>query len=304
MRSLARFILAGPFSAILVMAATTLIGMMAPPLTLPLTYASGAALALCSLDRGARSGALVMGGAVASMAVLSVALGGGLVLAAAMLAQWFPVWFAAWVLRASRSLAWTLLASTGLMALAILTVFVLNGDPAPWWHEQLQAMIDKFAGLPEMKDKVAEFQPVAAALARVMTGLAAAGLLFATLVSLLLGRWWQSLLVHPGGLRQEFYALRLGRALSALLPVLVVAAVSVGGVAGALTEQWLILLLVPFLLVGLAVIHSVAAAKQWKRGWLVVLYILMSLLPQALMLVAAIGWLDPWTDPRRRLQQP
>ena len=44
-----------------------------------------------------------------------------------------------------------------------------------------------------------------------MTGALAAGLSFAALTCLMLGRWWQSLMVKPGALRKEFYALRLNR---------------------------------------------------------------------------------------------
>ncbi len=303
MRSFARFILAGPFTAILVTVATAVIGMLAPPLTFVILYASGAALALYSLDKGAQTGALVMGGATVTLALLSGALGGSAAPAVIMLVLWFPVWFAAWLLRGSRSLAWTLLGSTALMALAILVLFLAFGDPTDWWRTQLQAMVDQLAELPELRGQTAHLQPLVERLAGAMTGLLASGLLLATLSSLLLGRWWQSLVVHPGGLRQEFYALRLGQAVSVVVLVLLGAAGLGGGLLGALVEQWLLLLVVPFMVVGLAVIHALAAAKHWKRVWLVVLYVLMSLLPQVLMLVAAVGWLDPWTDPRRRLQQ-
>lgn len=302
MTALARFILGGIFPAVLVMVATTAVGMLLPPLTLLIMYASGAALALYSLDKGAAAGALVMAGATLVLALLSGLLGSGQALAATMLLQWIPVWFAAWLLRSTRSMAWTLLGSTLLLALVVLALFVTFGDPAAWWREQLQAMVDELARSSELKAGTEHLKPLVEHLPGVMTGLLASGLLLATLISLLLGRWWQSLVVHPGGLRQEFHALRLGQAASLVALALLGLSLVAHGVTGALFEQWLILLLVPFTLVGLAVIHALAAARHWKRGWLVVLYVLMGLLPQALMLVAAIGWLDPWADPRRRWQ--
>lgn len=301
MLALARFILGGILPAVLVMVATTVVGMLAPPLTLLIMYASGAALALYSLDKGARAGALVMIGATVALSLMAGLLGGGQALAVTMLLQWFPVWFAAWLLRASRSLAWTLLGSTLLVALAVTAIYLMVGDPAAWWREQLQAMVDKLAASPELKAGTEHLQPLVDHLPGVMTGLVASGLLLATLISLLLGRWWQSLVVHPGGLRQEFHALRLGQAVSVAALALLGVTFVARGAAGALVEQWLILLLVPFVVAGLAVIHALFDARGWKRGWLVAIYVLMSLVPQVLMLVAAIGWVDPWADPRRRL---
>ena len=58
--------------------------------------------------------------------------------------------------------------------------------------------------------------------------------------------------------------------------------------------------MVLFLFVGLAVVHATLANLKAARGWLIAIYVLMGLLPQALLLVVVTGMLDPWLDLRRR----
>jgi uncharacterized protein YybS (DUF2232 family) len=55
--------------------------------------------------------------------------------------------------------------------------------------------------------------------------------------------------------------------------------------------------------VGLAVVHATLANLKAGRIWLIVIYILMSLLPQVMMLVVVTGMLDPWLDLRRRTEK-
>jgi uncharacterized protein YybS (DUF2232 family) len=57
--------------------------------------------------------------------------------------------------------------------------------------------------------------------------------------------------------------------------------------------------LVPFLFVGLAVVHATAARLGLKPAWLVALYVLLLFLPQALVLVVVLGVLDGWFRFRR-----
>jgi uncharacterized protein YybS (DUF2232 family) len=69
------------------------------------------------------------------------------------------------------------------------------------------------------------------------------------------------------------------------------------------SAQLAMILLVPYLLVGLAIIHSLL--KQYGRGsgWLIAVYILLAIFPQAMLLLAAGGLMDTWIDFRRRLRR-
>ncbi|MGI9321200.1 MAG: hypothetical protein ACR2O5_07280 [Thiogranum sp.] len=301
MHALAGLIVAGPLQALLVIALFTVLSFLAPPLTSILSYGGAAALALYSLHAGARSGVIVLLGAVLVTGLLTeTLLHQGLTIAVTSLLLWVPVWLVALVLRETRSLAMAMLALSVLAMAGILLVFVWMGDPGQWWLERLQGLINSLAEQPELQLDTGLLMGVAEQVAPFMTGSLAAGLSFAALTCLMLGRWWQSLMVKPGALRKEFYALRLNRMLSLLaVAIFAVAALKFGSVS-VLALQWSLVIMVPFLVVGLAVVHATLANLPAARIWLIAIYILMSLLPQVMMLVIVIGMLDPWLDLRRR----
>lgn len=302
MRALAGLIVAGPLQAVLVVALCTVLSFFAPPLTSILSYGGAAALALFSLSRGAKAGALVMlGAAVLTGLLAGLVMQHGLAVVVTSLLLWVPVWLSAVVLRATRSLAMAMLVLSGLAMAGVLLVFIVFGDPGQWWLEHLQSIIDSVVAQQDI-DTTA-LSKIAAQIAPIMTGALAAGLGFAALACLLLGRWWQSLLVKPGALRDEFYAMRLNRTLSLSgLAIIALAALDFS-VISRLALQWVLIVMVLYLFVGLAVIHATLANLKVGRGWLIAIYVLMSLLPQALLLVAVIGMLDPWLDLRHRTAQ-
>jgi len=304
MRALAGFIVAGPLQAVLVIALFTVLSFLAPPLTSILSYGGAAALALYSLQAGARSGVIVLLGAMLVTGLLiEMLLHQGLTIAVTSLLLWIPVWLVAVVLRETRSLAMAMLALSALAMAGILLAFVWFGDPSQWWLERLQGLINSLAAQPELQIDTDSLMEFAEQVAPFMTGSLAAGLSFAALTCLMLGRWWQSLMLKPGALRKEFYALRLNRMLSLLaVAIFAVAALALGSIS-ALALQWSLVVMVPFLFVGLAVVHATLANLKAGRIWLIVIYILMSLLPQVMMLVVVTGMLDPWLDLRRRTEK-
>lgn len=304
MRALAGFIVAGPLQAVLVIALFTVLSFLAPPLTSILSYGGAAALALYSLQAGARSGVIVLLGAMLVTGLLiEMLLHQGLTIAVTSLLLWIPVWLVAVVLRETRSLAMAMLALSALAMAGIVLAFVWFGDPSQWWLERLQGLINSLAAQPELQIDTDSLMEFAKQVAPFMTGSLAAGLSFAALTCLMLGRWWQSLMLKPGALRKEFYALRLNRMLSLLaVAIFAVAALALGSIS-ALALQWSLVVMVPFLFVGLAVVHATLANLKAGRIWLIVIYILMSLLPQVMMLVVVTGMLDPWLDLRRRTEK-
>jgi hypothetical protein len=140
------------------------------------------------------------------------------------------------------------------------------------------------------------------ALARWMTALMVAALVFGVLLSLLLARAWQAGLYNPGGFGAEFRTLALGRrfALAALLIGALAALPQLGAVATLAAEMLLTLLLV-YLLQGLALVHALVRSLHAQRGWLIGVYVLLVLAAaQVLPLLALLGWMDAWIDVRGR----
>jgi hypothetical protein len=303
MRAFAGLIVANPLSAILVIVGSVLFGLIAPPLTSLIIYIGGGALALYTLSNGARDGLLALGGSVLALGLLSAMVVGHFLPGMVMLVYWLPVWLAAVILRDTRSLAWSVMALTVLAALVVVMMFLAMGDPAAWWTQQLQPLAKMLDEKPELAAQQAQLKVWMEQLPGMMTGLLAAGMIFACLVSLLIGRWWQSLLVNPGGLRQEFYAFRLSKSVSlAGLLFFAVASVKMGWFSDLFLQLSLVMMM-PFLLSGLAMVHAIAAVRNVHRGWMIGLYILMGVFPQVLMMIIVFGAMDPWVDFRGRVKQ-
>jgi len=127
----------------------------------------------------------------------------------------------------------------------------------------------------------------------------ASGLLFGVVLSLLLGRWWQSALYNPGGLAKEFNELRLGRRLSVVGILLLVIA---GFGSSDLAIMLVLVVLSVYLIQGLALVHGIIASRGLNKAWLLGFYIMMFLLPHlVLMPLAVFGLTDTWIDFRKRL---
>jgi hypothetical protein len=134
-----------------------------------------------------------------------------------------------------------------------------------------------------------------------ITGALALNQMLFSVISLILGRWWQALLYNPGGFQQEFHQLRLSPQLAVLFTVLFMAIGAQGGSFGI----WGLILVMPILLAGIALVHWLVSAKQWSKQLLVIFYIVLllsivsSLLIVQILVIAAIA--DSFLDLRSRL---
>ncbi len=302
MRALGRLVVAGPYQAVLVVALCTVLSFLMPPVTSILGYVAAAALALNSLQVGAKSGAIVLLASSALVALLTSFVAGQQALLGIMvilLVLWVPVWLASVVLRETRSLAMAMLVLSLLGMLGVVLVYIVAGDPVQWWpgyvSKQLEAAI---AAQPELREQFKQLSDLADRIAPVLAGSISAGLLMNALLCLTLGRWWQAVVLErPGAVRAEFYALRINRSLS-LAGILIFALASLDlGIVSTLSLQWALVVMVPFMFVGLAVAHATLNNLKAGFAWLVLVYIVALFVPQ---LLVALGMLDPWLDPRRR----
>ncbi len=124
-------------------------------------------------------------------------------------------------------------------------------------------------------------------IAPVLTGLMAALLQIASLLCLMLGRYWQAALYNPGGFGREFHDLRLPPALAFGL----LAVMFVGPNLGLELAMLMPLCSVPLVFAGIALLHGLAAAGRLTRFWLVGLYVSLLLFLQLiypLLVVLAI----------------
>jgi len=298
MKALASFILRGQSQAMLVTVGFAVLSLMLPPFSI----LSGAAVALVTLRLGVQSGGILMAGATLAVGLLAVfAVGNPAPAMMFLTALWLPLWLLAALLRASRSMPLTLLLAAGMGLLGVLVVYLVLDDVPGWWQGTL---LQVFAPLLEETGS-AEQAMVRSALesiSRVMTGMMAAGMVLNLVVCLFLARAWQAQLFNPGGFREEFQQLRMGRLLSGVTLALVLLYVVQMGTLSSMAGDMLIVVLGLYMLQGLALAHAIVAMRQMHVAWLIALYIVaFVVLPQLMLVVAAVGLLDTWVDFRSRL---
>lgn len=175
----------------------------------------------------------------------------------------------AMVLRASESWVRVLLVSVALGLLYAVVLGAVFREPIEAMSQELQKHLPAMlAGLYDQMS-VEERARLGALIAPVLNGLIAALLQVVSVLSLIIGRYWQALLYNPGGFGREFRAVRLP-----LVPALVLlVCMLVGPNFGPNTAMLTPLCSVPLVFAGLALIHGLVAEKRLARFWLVGMYI-------------------------------
>ncbi|MCW9013959.1 MAG: hypothetical protein OQL06_09270 [Gammaproteobacteria bacterium] len=298
MISLARFIMAGPGQAIMVAAVAAILAALLPPVA----WISGGVIALVVLHLGPQKGMQVMAIACAAAIGLGWIAGGVplvILVSGVVLLLWMPVWLAAVTLRQTVSLS---LAVQLIIGLGVLLVLLLQWV-FPQLHTELAADFSEMIGpvVEQQQSETAkqELNDAINIVLPLMPGLLAAGMMMGCILSLILGRWWQAALYNPGGLASEFNSLRLGRILAGTgAALMLVAALA----SSALATMLALVVLSAYLVQGVAIVHSIADAKNINRGWLFGLYVMIFMLPHLVVLpLAVLGLTDAWIDFRRRL---
>lgn len=294
MRSLAAYVVRGRLQATLVVVASALFGLLLPPLG----YFGGAAVALVTLRMGQQEGLLLILRAALLVGLIGVLLMhnpvAGVVFA---LVLWLPVWGLAASLRRTASQARSLLLAALFGVMAVLAFHAWSDDPVQWWYGVLQEFLRQ-AGSQLVETEQAQLLQELRPVASVMTGVTAQALSASLIACLMLGRWWQAVLYNPGGFGDEFRQIRMGKGLT-LGALLLVAA------AALLHTQLLyldlaVVLLLPFAVQALAVVHTLVRQKQAHDGWLVALYVLIVLnFGHMALLLGVVGALDNWFEFRR-----
>lgn len=296
MKALATFIMRGRSQAILLTTAFAVLSLVLPPFS----YISGGIIALVTLRKGAGEGALISLVAGGIMAGLSMLTMGHVVLAAAyLLVVWMPIWILAQVLRKTVSMPLTLTAAAAMGVLGVLAIHAMLDDPVSWWRTILEQFFSQAISQAQLPDETLGADEALDAMSKMMTGLMASAFIVSLIFSLVLGRWWQSMLYNPGGFKQEFLSLRLDKT-SAVIVVLVMAAAFIadgfGNVATDLAAVVVTIASIP----GLALMHDWVANGGGNTIFLVVLYVLLLFaMPQMTAALALSGIIDSWVDLRR-----
>lgn len=202
------------------------------------------------------------------------------------------------VLRANQSWRRVLLFS---IALGLVYGLVLGAT----FREPIEVMAQELSKLlPQMFDGVHQQMSVddqarlQSLIAPVLTGLLAALLQVVSLLSLMLGRFWQAALYNPGGFGSEFRELRFPPMLATLLLVGMLLGPNLGVEMAMLTP----LCSVPLAFAGIALLHGLVAKGRLSKFWLVGMYITLLLFMQLIFpLLVVLAIVDSLFDFRGRL---
>lgn len=296
MIALARFIMAGPTQAAVVAAATALLAFILPPIA----WVSGGVVALVVLHLGPVRGIQLMAYAgVAALLLGWLALGTPLLVVGVILLLWLPVWLASVILRSTVSLSVSLQAITGFsVALVLLLHLGFPELQTQLQHEFLSILKPVIEQQPDEVQRQ-NLQVAVESVLVLLPGILVTGMMSGIMLSLLLGRWWQSALYNPGGLVNEFNSLRLGRTLNLVSSAFLLMALFS---ASELATMIVLLVLSLYLLQGVAVVHGVFELRQIAKGWLIGLYVMILFIPHLVVLpLAVFGLSDAWVDFRQRL---
>lgn len=195
--------------------------------------------------------------------------------------------------------AWhrVMLCSVGLGLLYAWALGMVFGEPIAALAAELQKVLPDMLSDAYQQLSVEEQARLGALLIPVLTGLLAALLQITTLLSLMLGRYWQALLYNPGGFGLEFRALRFSPAPAMVLLAGMLLAPSLGVQAAMLAP----LCSVPLVFAGIALVHGLVAQNRMSRFWLVGLYVTLALFMQLIYpLLAILAIVDSLFDFRGR----
>jgi hypothetical protein len=277
--------------AMIVASTLALVSLIMPPVSI----VSSASVALVTLRRGAIEGLIVLACSTAVAGVLGFFLVGnyqfvllyGIVL-------WLPVWLISIILREGRYLSLAVEIAVLIGVLGVIGFYLYNADLSVMWKNILTQMVPPNAPVENIKHTLD-------VLSHYMTGIVAAASVFGLLFGLFLGRWWQALLYNPGGFRQEFLALNTHPRLAIGSIVVVVIAALSSGVVSEVSWNITILLLVLYVFIGTAVLHTLFASMKMGRYMVPMFYVTLFLIPHAMLPVAIVGLSDAWMNLRNKI---
>ena len=296
LRDLVVFTMQGRWQSAIIIATMSLLALMLPPVS----YLASGIIALCTLRAGPKEGITVLLIATSVFALAAMLLMNQPLLAGVFLMlNWLPVYGISLMLGYTRSLSMSLLVTTGIGILLVVGTYIILPSPAEWWLQMMMPMVEMLEAQPGWKLSQTETQSFVSALSRVMTGLLVAGLFANIVLGLLLGRAWQAELYSPGSFAKEFQQLRLGKVAATVMAVATVTALLASS-SVPLLQDCIPILIVLFVVQGLAVTHAIVRLQQRHKAWLIVMYILLLIMTsQMAVLLALIGVLEQWFNFRQ-----
>lgn len=298
MKAIATYIMKSRGQAIAFAAGFAMLSLIFPLFSL----LSAATISLVTLRTGLVPGAMVIAAASVLVYAISLVLSSAAMLVPSIVSLTVLLaiaWLLSAVLRTSRSLslAITTAAVIGMVFVAVFHLVI--GDTTAWWQSHFQEFFSPSMENVEL-DQQAAFNQSLQNLANIMTGFVAMAFVLNAILSLLVARAWQASLYNPGGFKQEFHSLQLGKKVAIFSLGIAALTMVPNEMISTIMRDSLFLVLMMYVLQGISVAHAVVAIKKLQWVWLVGVYLLVFIMSQ---LVAVTGYIDTWMDFRRRVAE-
>lgn len=290
MYALGNYMLLGRLQAVTVISLLTVVSMFVPPFSYLL---SGVPVGLIILRKGATYGMQVLLVCLLAVVLLVAVIGVNPQIAFAFaLGIWLPVYFCCSVLRQTQSQGWLVFVAGTIATAYILVLHWLIADVPAWWWQWMELWINK--AFPDGGGE--QYQEVLLQVAPTMNAIMAGAIVSSLVAITLISRWWQSILFNPGGFSSEFYALRLPGAVIVLSVAGIIFLYTSSEQQGSAGLEILVVVVFMYLFQGLASVHRTVSVKNLPQGWLVVMYLLLVFMPQAILIIACLGLIDSWVN--------
>ena len=294
MKNFASFTLSGKFPAF-----TVVFGFLLFALIFPLSaIISGAAIVLITLHAGPKNSvSIVLACIIALALVSSVFIGHAPLGAATATAQLLPSFILAAIFYATRSLSLSLQAAALLGALAFIIVSAMFPDSHQFWQQSLSTILAPMleSGGYNAVDSAALISQTA----KFMTGLLIASIVLVHSSILLFGYKLKCIVDGSPQFEQDFEQMRLGKVLAILTLLVGLWAVMTQSTYAA---QLCGILSILFFLQGMAVIHTTCGTMTKGKLWLIIAYILVIFVPQAILVVILLGIFETFFKIRERVK--
>ena len=209
------------------------------------------------------------------------------------------VWAFAMILRQTTS--WSRVIELGSL-LGIVVVMMIHllypGQVSVWWKTHLIPILQQLNSAANLHFTSAKLQAMATSFSRFSTGAFVVFYLLTDYIILLVARAWQAQLFNPGGLRKEFYQIRLSYAAVGVLLLCLVGILLKSDFA----YDLLPVVMLPSVIAGLSLMHVAAATK--KTAGLIIPLVYVSLVfftPIISIALAVLGVGDSALNLRNRV---
>lgn len=290
MRNLGKFLLEKESHAI----AAAFLCAVLPIFYLPVGFMASIIVALVTMQKGAKAGFWILVWvalpAVASLVLKQITPFDVLLLRCVL------VWLMAIFIR--RYAAWSslILIMTAIGIALVVVAHFVNPDIKLWWTQHLTVYANELS----KAESELKFSPAALVdrIAPIATGLLGFIFLGTLLLECLIARWWQMHVVNPGSFAKEFLSLRLYPLAAVVAVVFFVMAL----LKDAIFIDALPILLLPFLIAGMSLIHCITKQRRKLVALNVAMYVGLIFVPIFMIAgLSAVGFIDSLLNVRKKV---